>query len=85
MCLASCLGIGVVIPQSHQLQVQVTLASQGCWHKSGSCAKSLVRMSMCFCSGGVANNFCMCSGYSHVMRYEVHKVCETCVEGSHTK
>jgi hypothetical protein len=44
------LSIPGLIPQSLQLQAQVTLASLGRCHKSGRCAKSCARRSLCFCS-----------------------------------
>jgi len=37
-----------LIPQSLRVQAQVILASQDCWNKSGDCAKSCARRSVCF-------------------------------------
>ena len=39
----------VFIPQRHQLEALVPLASLRC-HKAGECAKSCVRRSVCLCS-----------------------------------
>jgi hypothetical protein len=49
--------ISGLIPQSLQLQAQATLASLSWCHKSGQCAKSCARRSVCFCSqsGGGAS------------------------------
>jgi hypothetical protein len=50
--------IAAVIPQSLQLQKQVTLASVGSFHNSREGAKSCVRKSACLCnqSGGSDSN-----------------------------
>jgi hypothetical protein len=50
-------GIAALTPQSLRLQAQLMLASLGSCHKSGECAKSCARRSVCFCSqnGGGAS------------------------------
>ena len=49
--------IAGVIPESIRLHAQLTLASLGRCHKSGECAKSCARRSVCLCSqsGGGAS------------------------------
>jgi hypothetical protein len=42
--------IAGLIPQSLQLQAQVTLASLGSYHKSVEYTKSCARTSVCFCN-----------------------------------
>jgi hypothetical protein len=57
---AIAISIAVLIPQSLQLQTQVTLASLGWCCQSGQCAKSCARRSVCFCSqsgGGAGIEF----------------------------
>ena len=49
--MAQCLIIAGLIPQSPQLQAQVTLPVLGC-HKSVEGAKSFARRSVCFCCRG---------------------------------
>jgi hypothetical protein len=46
-----------LIPKSLQHHAQAMLVSLGCCHKSGECAKSCARRSVCFCgqSGGGAS------------------------------
>jgi hypothetical protein len=46
----TCIYIAGLIPLSLQLQAQVRVGSLGWCHKSGECAKSCARRSVCFCS-----------------------------------
>jgi len=48
--MAEAVSISGLITQNLHLQAQITLASLSWCHKSGQCANSCARRSVCFCS-----------------------------------
>jgi hypothetical protein len=57
-------NVAGVIPQSLQLQAQVKIASRSWRHKSGECAKSCARESVCFCNQSSGGTIIFCSDSS---------------------
>ena len=80
LCLAG------LIPQSLQLQAQVTLPSLTWRHKSGQCAKPCARRSVCAVRVvEVSVLVCLSSSWSHVTQVGCLKVWGTGAEGCRVK